>query len=254
MHGNQISRTVKVIESIPTRLDQAFREQVGSDALGRNLVLAFAFVVFAFGATDAQKRVQPSQPVAAQTASREEPWWAAQRNIESAIQKLEAYLRESPNGDRAATARQQLSALRNLAVTVSRLEWVKMYSLPLPDVPDWRVAAVDAQPGGTSVSIEIRCEREDGGDCRFARFDYAPLVLVDNNGQYYSMLRSAALPPDVRYKTEGQAIISSGRLLSLNVEFAPLLPGAISGQVYYRDRNEARPARFSLIPLAKKED
>ena len=250
----RISRTVRVIASMLTRLGQTFREQTGSDVLAKNLVLAFALVVFAFGATDAQKRAQPSQPVATPVTSREEPWWAAQRNIESAIQRLEAYLRESPNGNRAATARQQLAALRNLAVTASRPEWVKMYSLPLPDFPDWRIAAVDAQAERTTLNIEIRCEREDGSDCRFARFDHAPLVLVDNNGQYYSMLRSAALPPDVKYKAEGQAVISSGRILSISVEFAPLLPGAISGQVYYRDRNEARPARFSLIPPAKKED
>lgn len=243
-----------MIASILTRLGQTFREEADSDVLGKNLVLTLTFVVFAFGPTDAQKRVQPSQPLAAPAASREDPWWAAQRSIESAIQKLEAYLRESPNGNRAATARQQLAALRNIAVTASRPEWAKMYSLPLPDFPDWRVAAVDAQPGRTSLNIEIRCEREDGGDCRFARFDHAPLVIVDNNGQYYSMLRSAALPPDVRYKPEGQAVISSGRILSTTVGFAPLLPGAISGQMYYRDRNEARPARFSLIPPAKKDD
>jgi hypothetical protein len=121
----------------------------------------------------------PSRPPTAAEAQ----YWAAQRGIESAIQQLEAYLRESPNGGRAATARQQLEVLRSLTVTASRPEWALLGSMPLRDVPEWRVASVDAQPEKTRVAIEVACRREDGGGCYFYPFERRPLVLVDQQGR-----------------------------------------------------------------------
>jgi hypothetical protein len=179
-------------------------------------------------------------------APKEEKWWAAQRSIETAIQQLETYLRENPNGTRAATARQQLEVLRNLSVSASRPEWVKMDSMGLVEVPQWRVASVEVRPDITHVLLEIRCERQDGGECYFLPVDRAPVVLVDNTGQYYPMIESSPLPANIQYKADGRARLSSGRVVNLIVNFAPLAPTTVSGQIYYRDNNQAKPAIFSL--------
>jgi hypothetical protein len=116
----------------------------------------------------------------------------------------------------------------------------------LSNAPDWRVAAVDPQANRTRVTVEINCRREDGTDCYFDPFDRHPLVLIDNAGRFYPQLEAGALPPDVKFKDDGKAILSGGRIITLVVDFAPLSTGAVLGQVYYRDKNEAQPARFSL--------
>jgi len=185
-------------------------------------------------------------------APKDEKWWAAQRSIEAAIQQLETYLRETPNGARTETARQQLAVLRSLSISASRPDWVKMDSVGLLDIPEWRVASVEALADKTRVVLEIRCDRGDGGDCHFLQFDRAPLVLVDNTGQYLPMLESALLPANIKRRTDGQALISSGRILNLIIDFAPLAPGSVSGLIYYRDNNQAKPAPFSF--LTKKSD
>jgi hypothetical protein len=178
---------------------------------------------------------------------KEEKWWAAQRSIEAAIQQLETYLRETPNGARTATARQQLAVLRNLSVSASRPDWVKMDSVGLLDILEWRVASVEALADKTRVVLEIWCERGDGGDCHFLPFDRVPLVLVDNTGQYLPMLESAAFPTTIKHRTDGQALITSGRIVTVTVDFASLAPATVSGQIYYRDNNQARPAVFSFL-------
>jgi hypothetical protein len=194
-----------------------------------------------------RRQVPPTPRASARTVSAEEQYWAAQRGIESAIQQMEAYLRDSPDGERAATARQQLEVLRSLTVTASRPEWVLLGSMPLRDVPEWRVASIHPQAEKTRATVEIACRRDDGGDCYFYPFDRKPLVLVDQQGRFYPMLEAGALPPDVRYRDrEERVFISGGRTVTVNVDFAPLAAGAVSGQVYYRDNNQAQPARFSL--------
>ena len=175
-----------------------------------------------------------------------ETYWAAQRNIEAAIQQLEAYLREFPDGDRAATARRQLLALRGLSLTASRPEWVRMDSPPLRHVPQWRVVSVELQLDRTRVTVEIDCPREDGGYCYFDPFDRRTLVLIDSAGQLYPMLEAEPLPPDVNLGADGLAALSGGRTISVTADFAPLSSRGTSGQIYYRDRNRATPARFTL--------
>jgi hypothetical protein len=172
-------------------------------------------------------------------------FWAAQRSIEAAIQQLEAYLSEYPDGERAVTARQQVEALRGLSVSASRPAWVKMGPKYQRHMPVWRVASVDLQPDRVALTVEIACERDDGGDCYFDPFDRSPLVLIDNAGHYYPMLKAGDLPPDVRLK-DGMATISGGRSISVKPDFGPPPVGAVSGQIYYRDNNRAEPARFSL--------
>lgn len=164
------------------------------------------------------------------------------------IQQLEAYLRESPASAHAETARRQLEALRGLTLAASRPEWVGMRRGIQPrDVPLWRVAVVELQPDRTRLTVEVTCRREDGGYCYFQPFDRFPLVLVDDAGRYYPMLEAGELPADVKYdEREGRAWLSGGRVITFPVDFAPLPAGAVSGQVYYRDENQAQPARFSL--------
>lgn len=94
--------------------------------------------------------------------------------------------------------------------------------------------------------MEIDCRREDGTDCYFDPFDRNPLVLIDNAGRFYPQLEAGALPPNIQFKDDGKAILSGGRIIILIMDFAPLSTGAVSGQIYYRDKNEAQPARFSL--------
>lgn len=194
----------------------------------------------------AQPRPTP-QPDTARANTDSDSYWEAQRSIEAAIQQLEAYLRAAPDGARAATARQQLDTLRNMAASAALPEWVRMRDLPLSEVPEWRVASVDVLPDATRVVIEIACRRQDGKDCYFRPFDRSPLVLIDDAGGHNSMLEAGELPSDARrVEREGLAAISGGRTISVTVIFAPLARGATGGQVYYRDRNEAMPARFKL--------
>jgi hypothetical protein len=194
----------------------------------------------------AQPRPTPQSDTArAKTDS--DRYWEAQRSIAAAIQQLEAYLRDAPDGERAATARRQLYALRSMTASAALPEWVRMRDLPLSEVPEWRVASVEALPDATRVTIEIACRRQDGKDCYFRLFDRSPLVLIDDSGGHNPMLEAGELPSDVRREErEGLAAISGGRTISVTVVFAPLARGASGGQVYYRDRNEAVPARFRL--------
>ncbi len=179
-------------------------------------------------------------------------YWEAQRSIEAAIQQLETYLRQSPNEERAETARQQLVVLKSLTVIAASPEWVRMGEEYRRDVPLWRVTAVDPQSDKTQVTVEITCKREDGQDCYFHPFDRKPLVLIDNFGHYYPMLEAGDLPPNIRFKNEErrggveQAIISGGRTIKVIANFAPLSSETTLGQIYYRDENRAQPARFSI--------
>lgn len=175
-------------------------------------------------------------------------WWTAQRNIEAAINQLEKYLRESPNGSHAPAARQQLAALRSLSITRAQPEWIPMRALALPDVPLWRVVSIEQLSDRTRATMEIKCGRTDGGDCNFRAFAGSPLVLLDGAGELYPMLEAGALPRDIRFARDGQVLLSSGRTLTLIVDFAPLSATTTHGQIQFRDANEAQPAKFSLIP------
>lgn len=222
----------------------------------RALTVALLLLILCAGVTLAQRRPprraapQPSPTSQSDTAranTGSDSYWKAQRSIEAAISQLEAYLRDSPDGERAATARLQLDALRNMAASAALPEWVKMRNLPLSEVPEWRVASVEPLPDVTRVTIEIACRRQDGKDCHFRPFDRSPLVLIDDSGGHNPMLKAGELPSDVRREErEGLAAISGGRTAAVTVVFAPLGRGAAGGQIYYRDRNEAVPARFRL--------
>lgn len=221
--------------------------------LRRRLVIFVITIILlccgSISVSNGQRRTQRPAKTAMPPASapKEDKWWAAQRSIEAAIQQLETYLREHPNGTRAATARQQLAVLQSLSVSAARPEWVKMDSIGVLEVPEWRVASVEVRQEATHVVLEIRCGRQDGGECYFLPFDRAPLVLVDNTGQYYPMMESSPLPGNIKHRTDGQALLSSGRIVSLTVDFPPLALAAASGQVYYRDNNQAKPVPFSLL-------
>ena len=74
-------------------------------------------------------------------------------------------------------------------------------------------------------------------------------MLLDNAGRFYPMLRAGEMPEGVR-RVDGhpsaQYRFQPGRTISVEVEFAPLAKGAVAGQVRYRERNTALPAKFSL--------
>lgn len=212
------------------------------------------FTIVFFSATAAQRAsvknqapVKPRTTPQRQSTASDDSWWAAQRNLEGAIVQLEKYLRDSPNGPHAPTARQQIAALRSLTITQSQREWVTMRTLPLPDVPLWRAEHVERLADRVRIRINIRCGRDDGGDCQLRSFARSPLVLVDNEGTFYPMLEVEPLPGDLRFARDGQALLSAGRVLSLTVDFAPLRSSATGGQIQFRDANEALPAKFSLI-------
>ena len=221
--------------------------------LQRYLVILIIATLLLFNgslcAANGQKRQQrsPKTAIPPVPAPKEDKWWAAQRSIEAAIQQLATYLRENPDAPRAATARQQLAVLQTLSVSASRPDWVKMDSIGVLEVPEWRVASVEVRPDATHIDLEIRCGRHDGGECHFLPFDRAPLVLVDSAGEYYPMTESMPLPESLKRKTDGRALLSSGRVVNLTVDFAPLATGAVSGQIYYRDDNQAKPAAFSRL-------
>jgi hypothetical protein len=216
------------------------------------LLLALTCVATAHGqahrgrSATAKKTRQESPAQGAAPRQSPDDFWAAQRSIEAAIHQLEAYLREFPTGEHAATARQQIEALKGLSVSTSLPEWSKMGQPYLRHIPVWRIVSVVPQVDSVRLTVEIACERDDGGDCYFAPFDRSPLVLVDNAGRYYPMLEAGNLPQDVRFNRDGTAALSGGRTISVGVDFAPLSAGTVAGQIYYRDRNSAQPARFSL--------
>lgn len=222
----------------------------------RAITVALFLLITCADMTPAQRRrstrapAQPRPTPQSETAranTDSESYWEAQRSIEAAIQQLEAYLRAAPDGERAATARQQLDALRNMAASAALPEWVRMRDLTLSEVPEWRVASVERLPDVTRVTIEIACRRQDGKGCYFRPFDRSPLVLIDDSGGHNPMLDAGELPSDVgREEREGLAAISGGRTISVTVGFAPLARGATGGQIYYRDRNVAVPVRFQL--------
>lgn len=54
-----------------------------------------------------------------------------------------------------------------------------MDSIGVLEIPEWRVASVKVRPDATHVDLEIRCGRQDGGECYFLPFDRAPLMLVE---------------------------------------------------------------------------
>jgi hypothetical protein len=212
------------------------------------LLLAAPCLPQAQGQARRPRRAPARRPAQTSPQPREDGlFWAAQRSTEAAIQQLEAYLRSEPDGARAATARLQLDALRNMMASAALPEWVRMRNLPLSEVPEWRVASVEALPDATRVVIEIACRRGNGKECYFRPFDRSPLVLIDNAGRHQPMLDGGELPSDVRREDrEGLAAVGDGRTVAVTVVFAPLARGATGGQVYYRDRNEAVPARFRL--------
>ena len=191
-----------------------------------------------------QTPAKAKSPIQQKPTRPDDAWWTAQRNIESAINALEKYLRESSNGSHAPAARQQLEALRNLTITQLQPEWVPMRALALPDVPLWRVTNVQQLPDRTRIVLEMKCasERED---CSLKPFRKYPLILLAA-GDLYPMLEAGPLPTDIRYARDGTALLAAGRMVSVIVDFAPLQPVA-GGRVQFRDDNDATPAKFSLI-------
>lgn len=188
----------------------------------------------------------------AQTSREDDKWWAAQRNIETAVANLKAYLEASPSGTRSVSARQQLQVLQGLTITSVKPDWVELHARV-----DWRVASVDPEPDKTRLIIEIK-NRDNQEENFFPSFDSWPLAMIDSNGEFYPMLNTSSAPTGIKvapypYNLERATVwyLQGGRTISLAVDFAPLAKGVVSGQVQYKNDNKAEPAKFSLSVLAK---
>lgn len=214
------------------------------------LIMTFLVTAQGQGVSRRSATVPQSNSTQKKAADPQEKWWQAQQSIEAAIQQLEAYLRAHPDGKRAESARQQLQVLQSLTAIAAKPEWARLF-LGAAVMSDWRVASVDPQPDKTRVTLEIRCAQDFNGECGFPAFDGRnTLVLLDNAGRYYPMLEAGDVPESVRRTDDFQGAqyrFQPGRTITVEVIFAPLARGTVSGQVQYRERNSAIPAKFSLV-------
>ena len=169
------------------------------------------------------------------TQTPEQTFQAAQRGIWQAIFQLETYLRQSPNGKNATTAKLQLEDLHQISLFTSSK---KYYGFDGPNTL-WRITNVDRQDTVTHVTIEIKDVSDDTKHYTQA-FDKVPLVLIDNHGQYYPSGDVSDMPLGVEATKNGQGndnqwVFSVGMTFSVTVDFPPLAPDAASGKVFYKD-------------------
>ncbi len=215
------------------------------------LIMAFLMTAQGQGVSRRPGTVPQSNSTQKKAAEPQEKWWQAQRSIEAAIQQLEAYLRAHPDGKQAESARQQLQVLQSLTAAAAKPEWARLF-LGAAVMSDWRVASVDPQPDKTRVTLEIRCAQDFNGECGFPAFDGRnPLVLLDTAGRYYPMLEAGDVSESVRRTDDSQGAqcrFQPGRTITVEVIFAPLARGAVSGQVQYRERNSSHPGQVLARP------
>lgn len=181
-------------------------------------------------------------------------YWAAQRNIETAITQLEAFIKSASSDDkRVQSATDQIQMLKEIRIVPGKNPWsVLMNEFPYPYIPpiEWRIAAIDSQAERTGLNIEIRNTLTDGRQC-FQTFDQNPLILIDNKGQSVPMIKVGKLPDGVklgRTNTETRWCLEGNQAIFLNVDFAPLARGTTSGQINYSEYTKSvKPAVFSLF-------
>jgi len=192
--------------------------------------------------------------VLAQELSKAEPeskFQAAQRNIFTAVNLLEAYIRENPNGKNAAVARTQLTMLKDLGPSSPVIAPVFMAeAYGYTRTIEWNVVSVATKQAQTVVTLKIR-NLDANEPRRIYAFDRHPLVMLDNKGEFYPMLKAPAVPPGVRVVKESDKnmwIFQPQRVLTLHVVFARLAPDATGGQILYKDNEQGtKPAQFSLV-------
>lgn len=117
--------------------------------------------------------------------------------------------------------------------------WAKLI-----DGMQWRIKAIQRYERLTRFYLEIR-NTDEQSDRSFYAFNKFPLVVIDDNGNYYKMLGNGDLPEGVSEIGEGWHV-QSMRTITLTIDFAPLTSGKVSGHIIYRDGNKAEPAKFSF--------
>jgi hypothetical protein len=215
-----------------------------------SLFAATAIVALFVGKNSAN--AQPGKP--------ESKYQIAQRNITSAITNLEQFVHDSPTAKEVPVALVQLNSLRGIRATATAVIPVRLnggiaYATADNSGVEWSVLNVSKQPDKTVVTLSLHNILDNGTSAFFA-FDRNPLALIDNQGQYYSMLAVAsALPAGVGKARQGGNADNShylwtlqgGQTIQLTVEFEALSAAATGGKVLYKDDNRSEPAVFSLL-------
>jgi hypothetical protein len=174
----------------------------------------------------------------------------AQHNVSTAVNLLEAYIRENPNAADVAAAKAQLSNLKGASPFSAVVSPVALGSRE--EGLEWWVTSVDAQPERTVVTLKIMNTHKIQEIGMYA-FDTQPLAMFDNQWAFYPMQQAPAVPAGVRVQPWGQSRtmwwIQPQRVLTLEVVFAPLAPHATGGRLLYLRApigSSTTPAEFAV--------
>lgn len=214
---------------------------------------AFLFLTCATGTFSQKAAKKPTTAPSATTATPADNYWAAQRNIETSITQLEAFIKNTSSDDRRwQTAAAQLQMLKEIRIVPAKNPWsILMNSYQhIPSIA-WRVASVEAGADRTTVKVEINNTNEKDAQC-FHAFDETPLILIDNKGESVPMLEVGEIPGGIKTaRNSGKKLwcIQGTQTVFVNVDFAPLARGATSGQINYGEDTTSlvAPAKFSLF-------
>lgn len=221
----------------------------------RSVIYVFVFIsifsVFSYAQSPVRRRVTNRTPAA--PAKSTDNYWLAQRNLETAITALEAFINRTSSDDpRRQTAIEQIKILREIRVIPQQNQWsILMNEYPPQPSIEWRIVSVDAQRERTRVSFEIRNTRNDREQC-FQVFEDNPLILINNRGMATPMLNAGRKPEMVRSFNEfgtTKWCLKGNQLIMMNVDFQPLTANTISGQINYSKSNagKSQPAKFSIF-------
>ena len=214
------------------------------------LVCIFFFSVFSYAQNSARRRAVNRAP--ATLAKPIDSYWTAQRNIETALSTLEAFINKMPSDDpRRQTAIEQVRMLREIRIVPHQNQWTTLMNEypPLPSI-EWRIASVDAQREHTRINLEIR-NAHNREQC-FQVFDDNPLILIDNRGTATPMLNTGRKPEMMRSVNEfgtTKWCLAANQMIMMHIDFAPLANNITSGQINYSKPNagKSKPTGFSLF-------
>jgi hypothetical protein len=216
-------------------------------------LIAFLFLMCATVTYSQKAAKKPAAAAKSSAATPADNYWSAQRNIESSIAQLEAFIKNTSSDDkRWQTAAAQLQMLKEIRIVPAKNQWsILMNSYQhIPSIM-WRVATVETGADRTTVKIEINNTNEKDAQC-FPAFDETPLILIDNKGESVPMLEVGELPGGIKTaRNSGKKLwcIQGTQTIFVNVDFAPLARGATSGQINYGEYTTSlvAPAKFSLF-------
>lgn len=217
------------------------------------LLTALLLLTCATGTYSQKVAKKPAAASPATAATPADSYWAVQRNIETSIKQLEAFIKNTSADDkRVQTATAQLQMLKEIRIVPTKNAWsILMNSYQhIPSIA-WRVASVNAGAERTTVKIEINNTNEKDAQC-FHAFDETPLILIDNKGESLPMLDVGELPAGIKTaRNSGKKLwcVQGTQTVFVNVDFAPMARGARGGQINYSEYTTSlvAPAKFSLF-------